>query len=67
MCSLIKPLKILLIEDNSDFSFLFGSLLKSMGHSCVSACNGAQGIMQAKKNKTRYCFLRYRAAWAGWI
>ncbi len=43
------PLKIVLIEDNQDFAFLFTILLENLGHVCISACDGIEGIKRAEE------------------
>ncbi|MEL7654314.1 MAG: response regulator [Bacillota bacterium] len=49
-------LKILLIEDNHDFVFLLGSLFESMGHKCIPAFDGTEGIHKAKEIKPDVIF-----------
>jgi CheY-like chemotaxis protein len=43
--------KVLLIEDNQDFVYLLSEILESMGHSCVAAFDGADGIKKAQEIK----------------
>jgi CheY-like chemotaxis protein len=50
------PHRILLIEDNGDFVYLFSSLLTHMGHECMPALSGAEGIRKAKEMKPDIIF-----------
>ena len=49
-------LKVLLIEDNQDFVFLLSSLFENMGHKCIPAYNGIEGINKAKEIKPDIIF-----------
>lgn len=43
------PLKILLIENNRDYSDLLCSMLEKEGHLCISVYDGAQGMEKARE------------------
>jgi CheY-like chemotaxis protein len=56
MDSSMRSLKILIIEDNQDFVFLLSSLLETMGHNCIPAFDGMEGINKAKELKPDVIF-----------
>jgi len=41
--------KVLLIEDNQDFVFLLSAILESLGHTCMAAFDGPEGIKKAQE------------------
>ena len=56
MSNSTQSLKILIIEDNRDFALIFCSLMEDMGHKCVSAFDGVEGLTKAKEMKPDVIF-----------
>lgn len=48
--------KVLLIEDNQDFVFLLSTILESLGHRCIAAFDGTEGIKKAQEIKPDVIF-----------
>ncbi len=49
-------LKVLLADDNLDFLYLLGAIVKQLGHSCISACDGPTAIKKTMEWKPDLIF-----------